>query len=109
MVADLVACGHHPIENPLRQFINLLTITGLDTWRGRALYAAGSWPLLHRQAPKEQYPINSQVSVLLHVSALESDVAASTDGENRRPNRDNPIWAAGNLSGSVTEGMRPVF
>jgi hypothetical protein len=32
--------------------------------------------------PKEQTPRNSQVNVLFHVSALESDTAVSTEGEN---------------------------
>ena len=32
--------------------------------------------------PKEQIPINSQVNVLFHVSALESDTVVSTEGEN---------------------------
>ena len=32
--------------------------------------------------PKEQTPKNSQVNVLFHVSALESDTVVSTEGEN---------------------------
>jgi len=32
--------------------------------------------------PKEQIPRNSQVNALFHVSALESDTAVSTEGEN---------------------------
>ena len=34
-------------------------------------------------APKEQFPRNSQVPVLIHVSNLESGTAVSTDGESR--------------------------
>ena len=32
--------------------------------------------------PKEQTPKKSQVNVLFHVSALESDTVVSTEGEN---------------------------
>ena len=44
--------------------------------------------------PKEQYPRNSQVPVLHHVSTLESGTAVSTDGENRRPRFSNTMAKA---------------
>ena len=61
--------------------------------------------MLTQQAPKEQYPKNSQVSVLLHVSTLESGMAVPTDGENyKRRKRVTLGCDVANLSGSATEG-----
>lgn len=48
---------------------------GGESRRGRIL---GSF----KPAPKEQFPRNSQVPVLIHVSTLESGTTVSTDGEN---------------------------
>ena len=60
-------------------------------WHGQApLHIAaehGRGEIVRRErdtlaTPKEQIPGNSQVTVLFHVSTLESDTAVSTDGEN---------------------------